>query len=87
MQTGQKRVKGLTRSIGLYKILFYFEAYVHESMIFFVNTTVVWAPYPPPLIAHTIAQYIVSPRPPFIAIYTIQFFFLMTISWLTRTDD
>ena len=29
--------------IGLYKILFYFEAYVHESMIFFANTTFIWA--------------------------------------------
>ena len=27
----------------------------------------------PPFIAHTIAQYIVSPRPLFIAIYTIQY--------------
>ena len=34
--------------------MFYFEAFVHESMIFFVNTTFVWAPYPPPFIANTI---------------------------------
>jgi len=31
----------------LYKILFYVEAYVHESMIFFANTTFVWAPHSP----------------------------------------
>jgi len=59
--------------VGLYNILFYIEAYVHESMTFFANTPFVWAPHASPFIAHTIAQYIVSPRPPFFAIYTIQY--------------
>jgi len=39
--------------VGLFKILFYFEAYVHESMIFFANTTFVLGTPLPPFIALT----------------------------------
>jgi len=58
---------------GLYKIFFYLEAAVHESILFCANAPFVWAPYPPPCIAHTLARYIVFSRPPFIAIYTIHY--------------
>jgi len=45
---------------------------MHESIMFFANTTLsVGAPLP--VIAHTIAHYNVSPRPPVIAMYTIQY--------------
>jgi len=37
------------------------------------NGPFVWAPPLPPIIAHTIAQYIISLRLPFIAIYVISY--------------
>ena len=43
------------RQVGLYKIFFYCKAFVHESMIFCVNTPVGWAPHFPPR---------VNPKPP-----------------------
>jgi len=47
-------------SLGLYKIVFYFKPYLHESMIFFANTTFVWAPHFPPS-SHTPLRSIVVP--------------------------
>ena len=39
---------------------------MHESIIFFANTTFVWAPHYLPFIAHAIVQYSVSPDHPFL---------------------
>jgi len=47
---------------GLYKTFIYFEAYVHESIRCFATHHLCLGT-PTPLITHTIAQYIVSPRP------------------------
>ena len=55
----------------LQDVVFYVEASVHRSLLLFANTPFVWAPPSSPIIAHTIAQYIISPRPPFIAIYAM----------------
>ena len=57
---------------GLYKIFVEIEAVVQESILLFANTPPSWGPPPPP-IAHTIAQYRISLRPSFIAIYAIQY--------------
>ena len=46
--------------LGFYTILFYFEAYVHESMLFFANTTFVWAPRFPPA-SHTLLRNVLFP--------------------------
>ena len=46
--------------VGLYKILFYFEACVHESIILFANNAFVWAPRFPPL-SHTLLRNILFP--------------------------
>ena len=43
--------------------MFYFEVYVQESMIFFANTTFVWAPHFPPS-SHTVLRNIVCPLDP-----------------------
>ena len=48
---------------GLYKILFYVEAYVHESVIFFANTSFVWAPHSLPS-SHTRLRNIFPPLTP-----------------------
>jgi len=49
--------------LGLYKILFYFEAYLHESMILFAKTTFGWALHCPPS-SHTLFRNVVFPRDP-----------------------
>jgi len=49
--------------IGLYKILFYGEAYVHESVRFFANTTFVWGPHSPSS-SHTRLRNILFPLAP-----------------------
>jgi len=46
--------------LGLDQIFVYIEAFVHESLLLFTNTSFVWAP-PPPCIAHTSAHYVVPP--------------------------
>ena len=46
--------------LGLYKILFYYEACVHESMLFFANSTFVWAPHFPPS-SHTLLRNLCFP--------------------------
>jgi len=38
----------LLRKFGLYKILFCFWAFVHESILFFAHPPFVWAPHPTP---------------------------------------
>jgi len=50
--------------LGLYKIMVYVEACVHKSILLFANSPCVWTPPSPPLIAHPIAQYIISLEPP-----------------------
>ena len=57
--------------VGLYKILSCIKDFVHEPILLFANSPFVWAPPSPPRTVHTIAQNIISPRPPFIAIYAI----------------
>jgi len=47
----------------LYKILFDFEAYAHESTIVLANTTFVWAPHSPPS-SHTLLRNILFPLDP-----------------------
>jgi len=59
--------------VGLYKILFGFWAFMHEPLLFFAHPPFVQADHPHPVIAHTIAQYNVPPRPPVIATYTTQY--------------
>jgi len=59
--------------IGLYKIFVCCKAFVYESVIFCANTPFGWRISFPPFVALIIAQYRVSPRPPCIAIYTIQY--------------
>jgi len=60
---------------GIYKILFRFWAFVHESILF----TILCAPTfclgtpPHPVIAHTIVQSNFLPRPPVTAIYTTHY--------------
>jgi len=58
--TTSRRAWMLGTPIGLHKILFYFGAYVHESMIFFANTTFVWAPHFPPS-SHTLLRNVLFP--------------------------
>ena len=54
---------------GLHKILFYFEAYVHVSTIFFANSIFAWAPYFP-LSTHTLLRNRLFPLDPFLLHYT-----------------
>jgi len=54
--------------VSLYKIVFYFNAFSYEPILFFVNTPFVAAPLPL-FIAHSIAQCKVSPRLPCIAMH------------------
>jgi len=63
--------KGLGNPLDMYKILFYFEAYVHESILFFANSLCFSVPPPPSF--HTQLRNIAFPSTPFIAIYTIQY--------------
>jgi len=61
--------KGLGNPLDMYKILFYFEAYVHESILFFANSLCVSVPPPPPFISHTTAQHSVPLDPLYCNIY------------------
>jgi len=50
----------LAQPLGLYKILFTFEACVHESIIFLAHTTFVWVPHFHPS-SHTLLRNILFP--------------------------
>ena len=66
------------RRLGLYKILFYFEAFVHTSMIFCANTSFVWAPHPPPLSPTRLLNILFLPNPLHLNIYNTIFVMAIT---------
>jgi len=68
--------------VAYYKILFEFEAYMHESIVFFANTTFVWATHVPPS-SHTLLRNQLFPLDPrYCNIY--HSILLMTISPLLQ---
>ena len=69
-RTGRGLVPDRVIEVGIYKILFYFEAYVHESIIFFANTTFVWAPHSPPS-PRSLLRNILFPRIPHLLQYIL----------------
>ena len=60
--------------LGLYKILFYFEAFVHET-IFVLVPPPIWGPTRLQWYCTTVAQYTFPPRHPCCMPYTIQYWY------------
>jgi len=61
-QLGAKRGRlALAQPLDLYKGFVFFEAFVQESILFFANSSLVWAPHSPHFTAHTIAHCRIPP--------------------------
>jgi len=61
---------GGAQRVGLYKLFFYLEAFVHESIIFVLPHPYLHCPH---YFCTTIAQYTTPPRLPMCMPYTIQY--------------